>query len=146
MLPEIYEITYCSVASPDLSAEDIDDILQEAEKRNGENNVTGCLLYHHQEFIQILEGEEARVKTIYDKIARDRRHIAAAVLAEGKKEKRTFESWNMAYQELTDTEAQQLTQKLFIGNFVTFSKLAEKDTIPVMLFWDSARELLERKE
>ncbi len=145
MLPEIYEITYCSVASQDLGVEDIENILHEAEKRNSENNVTGCLLYHNQEFIQILEGEKERVQSIYGKIARDRRHTAAVVLAEGKKEKRAFESWNMAYQELSDTEARQLSQKLFVENFVTFSKLAEKETVPVMLFWDAARELLERQ-
>lgn len=145
MLPEIYEITYCSVASKDMNAKDIDDILQEAEKYNGENNLTGCLLYHNQEFIQILEGEEAKVKAIYDKIALDRRHTAAVILAEGKKEIRAFEDWNMAYQELTNSEAQQLTKKLFVDNFVTFSKFAEKETVPVMLFWDAARELLERQ-
>ena len=64
----MYEIVYCSTASRDLTSEDIADILKTAHEFNAKNNITGCLLYHNHEFLQILEDEKERIQDLYSLI------------------------------------------------------------------------------
>lgn len=138
----MYEITYCSSASPLLLAEDISAILEKARDFNTKNNITGCLLYHNREFIQILEGEKETVRNLFAKIGEDDRHTNIVLLAEGGKEERVFYNWSMAYHELSKDDAQGIGKEVFVDNFITFSNLAEKRTFPTFLFWSTARQLL----
>ena len=48
----LYELIYSSVATHTISSEDIAEILRTARDFNTKNNITGCLLYHNNEFIQ----------------------------------------------------------------------------------------------
>ena len=58
----IFELIYYSTASPDLSTNDILNILENSRDFNSKNEITGCLLYHNNEFVQLIEGEEEAVK------------------------------------------------------------------------------------
>ena len=58
----IFELIYYSTASPDLSKNDILNILENSRDFNSKNEITGCLLYHNNEFVQLIEGEEEAVK------------------------------------------------------------------------------------
>ena len=63
-----FELIYNSVASPELTSKDVLDILEESRLFNSKNDITGCLLYHKGEFLQLLEGEKSIVQNIYGKI------------------------------------------------------------------------------
>lgn len=54
----MFEFIYRSIAVPNISDAEINAMLKTSRKFNSENNITGCLLFHNNEFIQILEGEE----------------------------------------------------------------------------------------
>ncbi len=140
----MYEIVYCSKASHDLTKKDIDDILKTAHGFNAKYNITGCLLYYNREFIQILEGEKERIQDLYALIYDDDRHTDIIMLAEGEKKERTFKDWSMAYQELSDDDVLGIGKELFKSNFIAFSELADKKTFPMILFWNSAKELLQK--
>src|SRR5271165_5639280 len=71
-------------------------IMDAARKRNKEAGVTGVLLLNTEHFVQILEGDEDAVRTIFESIKRDPRHTAVTVIASGRKPKRDFEGWSMA--------------------------------------------------
>jgi hypothetical protein len=138
----MYEITYCSLANPDLKMESIRHILEEARDFNEKNNITGCLLYHNREFIQILEGDKETLQDLFAKIGRDSRHSDILLLAEGDKESRTFYQWSMAFHELSPEDLQGIGKEVFVDNFMTFASMAEKRTFPAMLFWSRAQQLL----
>ncbi|GHB83019.1 BLUF domain-containing protein [Persicitalea jodogahamensis] len=140
----MYEITYCSTASPNLREEDIAAILEEARDHNMKSEISGCLLYHNREFIQILEGGKEVVQDLYSRIAQDDRHTNIVLLAEGGKADRSFYDWSMAFYELSQDDMQGIGREVFVDNFITFSKLAEKRTFPTILFWSMARQLLEK--
>lgn len=142
----MYEITYCSSARPDLRAEDISDILETAQQFNSENDITGCLLYHNQEFVQILEGDKDILQRLYSKITQDKRHTHVMLLSEGTKKERVFSDWSMAFHELGSDEVRGIGSTAFVDNMITFSQLAEKPTFPTFLFWNGARQLLERSK
>lgn len=141
---KMYEIVYCSKASRDLTSKDISSILQSAHSFNSKHDITGCLLYHNHEFLQILEGDKDRIQDLYSIIYEDDRHTDVIMLAEGEKEERTFSEWSMAYQELSDEDVRGIGKELFVSNFIAFSELVKKDTFPMILFWNLAKQLLQK--
>jgi hypothetical protein len=138
----VYELTYCSLAKPAITADEILAILKSAEKNNKKNKITGCLLYYNHEFLQILEGEEKMVKAVQKKIARDPRHTSVRILAEGEKDERTFDHWTMAFKELSADEAKSLNDSFFENNFLTFSELVSKPTRTIRSFWQRAQYMI----
>ena len=138
----LYELTYCSIASNNLKQKDILKILAKSKEHNKKNNITGCLLYHNHEFLQIIEGEEEHILKVFEKIQQDKRHDQIILLEQGKKTNRLFENWNMTYYDLNSKEHEDVNKQLFIDNLINFSQLSLKNSNGVHLFWRLARQLL----
>ncbi|HMU47509.1 MAG TPA: BLUF domain-containing protein [Chitinophagaceae bacterium] len=138
----VYELTYCSLAKPNITQDDIYGILEAAGRNNKKNSITGCLLFYNHEFLQILEGEEKMVKAVQKKIAKDSRHSNVRILSEGEKEERTFDHWTMAFKELSEQEAKDIGDKFFEDNFLTFSELVSKPTRTIRSFWQRAQYMI----
>ncbi len=140
----MYELIYRSVATPNLNANDIENILETARNFNSKNEITGCLLFHNNEFIQIIEGEKIKVLDIYYKIKNDKRHKSVLLLAENEIKDRIFPKWSMAYYQLKENDNINIDKLLFVNNFITLSELIEKPTHATRLFWLMAKQLLEQ--
>lgn len=139
----MYELIYCSNANKNLTAEDISTILKTAQDFNLKNGITGCLLYHNNEFLQILEGDTKTIRALYANIEKDKRHSNVILLAESEKDERIFENWSMAYHEINNSDIKNINQTLFIDNFIALSELSKKPTHAVKLFWHMAKQILE---
>jgi hypothetical protein len=72
------------------------EILRVARARNVALNVTGALVLYDDWFAQVLEGPEAAVMTLYEKIRRDPRHDRVVVDNSQTVEGRLFGNWAMA--------------------------------------------------
>ena len=59
-------------------------------------DVTGLLLAHDGWFLQGLEGPEASVRQLMERIRRDPRHRDVRVISAGPAPSRLFKDWNMA--------------------------------------------------
>ncbi|MEO7961174.1 MAG: BLUF domain-containing protein [Ginsengibacter sp.] len=138
----IYELVYYSSANKDVTQEDIEAILHTAREFNSAKDVTGCLLYFNNEFIQLLEGDEKIVRSLFSSIMKDSRHSEVILLAQGGKADRTFNNWSMAFHKLTKEEVYDLDEKVFVENFTSFAEMAKKPTFPTILFWNRASQLL----
>ncbi len=93
----VFRLIYRShsrIADPDRS-EQLGAIFTTARTNNRRLGVTGALVITEDSFAQVLEGEEATVRGLYESIARDPRHADVALLDEGTHE-RTFGRWAMA--------------------------------------------------
>lgn len=88
---------YVSAATVDFDDDDLDKLLGGARTNNSSLNVSGVLLYTEGTFFQVLEGKEAEVETLYEKIALDSRHNNVLVLAKRKIEERNFADWSMGF-------------------------------------------------
>lgn len=97
------QLVYASAATAPFSPRDLELLLSRARLRNGLYQVTGLLLYHSGSFLQILEGPEAGVDTIYGHIVRDRRHTAARILNRQQVARREFEGWSMGFANTSDS-------------------------------------------
>ncbi|KMO22462.1 blue light sensor protein [Methylobacterium indicum] len=71
------------------------EILSASQRNNGRDGITGFLIFDSQWFVQILEGERARVTETYNRIARDPRHAGATILNVRDVAARLFPNWTM---------------------------------------------------
>ena len=92
----IYRLIYTSEATRQLSNEELKEILITSRKNNEPAHITGSLAYVDGIFIQILEGEKDKVKSLADKIKRDGRHASFKVIYESETEDRVFGAWDMS--------------------------------------------------
>jgi hypothetical protein len=74
------QLVYFSTARPELPAAAIDEILVSSRHNNHAGGLVGLLLYDGYHFLQAIEGEPERVRSVYDRIRSDPRHRAVILL------------------------------------------------------------------
>ena len=62
----LVEYIHASAATHDLSGDDLIDLLRLARSNNTQLDITGMLLHHDGSFLQVLEGPEDSVRTLFD--------------------------------------------------------------------------------
>jgi hypothetical protein len=125
----LINLVYCSMASDNITERDVEDILEEARKFNLENGITGLLLYHQGEFIQILEGDKEVVEELYSRIKTDPRHSLAKLLESSPIEKRSFPTWQMAFKPLTKKNLDDFSAHIGLSEFDKLSKVHEDTSL-----------------
>jgi acylphosphatase len=104
-------------SSNNLSADELHELLNKSQEKNRRLGITGVLLYCNGSIIQVLEGEQARVSSLYQVISGDPRHSQVMKLYSGNIEERSFLDWQMGYKTLTQNEMASLSEQLpFIEN------------------------------
>lgn len=98
----MFYLIYVSNATRRLDEAQLLDILAASRAANAEIDVTGLLLYKSGHFMQMLEGAEAVVRELLDKITRDPRHYNVVTLQEGTHGGRIFPDWSMGFRTLDD--------------------------------------------
>ena len=73
------------------------ELLQKARARNERCQITGMLLYKDGHFMQVLEGEEANVLTVFADIQNDNRHKSVDTLRSEYIRFRNFPDWTMGF-------------------------------------------------
>ncbi|MFD0987595.1 BLUF domain-containing protein [Methyloligella solikamskensis] len=97
----LYRLAYFSharLSDSDTNPQDqLRQILLTARRNNAERHITGALLSTDRYFAQVLEGEEDRVKALYQQICRDPRHERLTILSAGEIAERQFGRWSMRH-------------------------------------------------
>mgnify|MGYP001332639069 CR=1 FL=1 len=104
----LVSLVYISFATQPMSDDELKDILKTARENNQKLGVTGMLLYREGLFIQVLEGKQETVKTLFDTISKDPRHQNVTTIVTYPIEKRTFEAWHMGFNKMTETAPEGL--------------------------------------
>ncbi|WP_273426775.1 BLUF domain-containing protein [Marinobacter sp.] len=131
-------LIYYSSPSPHLMDSDVDAILEEAIRRNGRCGITGLLAYDAFHFMQILEGEDEAVNTLYLSIAADPRHYDIRLILYQQIEERRFSEWSMALAKLPDVPGRYI-DKLY-GGFKP-QRFSPEDALK---YFDMLRHYLQR--
>jgi hypothetical protein len=93
----VIQLVYASAATRPFSPDDLEVLLEKSRARNRFYDVTGILLYHNGSFLQVLEGPELGVGTIFASIERDPRHRHSKVLVRQSLERPEFGDWAMSF-------------------------------------------------
>lgn len=84
--------------------EDIDSILSVSRKNNQLSGITGVLLYVEGNILQIIEGEQAAVETLFARIKEDTRHHGVVCMLKEYREQRLFSGWSMGYKQFSSRD------------------------------------------
>ncbi|MDO7885858.1 BLUF domain-containing protein [Hymenobacter cheonanensis] len=105
----LYHLIYESRATQSFTDRDLLELLRHSRGFNAQRNLTGLLLYSPGgRFLQVLEGAQAEVEAVYQRISQDARHTACVVLLAGPLATRRFAEWRMGFRatrHLTDLAA-----------------------------------------
>jgi hypothetical protein len=96
----MYQLAYISTFGLSVGASDIAAILEKARAHNRRDEITGILIADGTRFLQVLEGNKAKVEAIFARIGSDPRHFAVYRLIGREVEDRSFGEWDMAYREV----------------------------------------------
>ena len=114
---ELYTLVYLSKSTIPLYRYQIHRLLAECRLFNLKNNVTGILLSLDGHFIQVLEGDEEIILSLYDKIKKDSRHTDIRIILEKPIKKRVFLDWSMGYKDISELELRNIPYlNLFLEN------------------------------
>jgi hypothetical protein len=97
----LYCIVYTSLSNQKMSDDDLKNLLKKARHKNETGLVTGMLLYLDPFFIQVLEGEEARLDELFNFIKQDPRHHKVALIYKKPIEERYFSNWTMGFSKIS---------------------------------------------
>ena len=102
----VYFHVYASSAVRPLAAEELHQLLVTSRQNNLLLGISGLLLYKDGNFLQVLEGREAAVLGLVEKITYDRRHRDVTTLLQGFQSECQFPAWSMGFRDLRSQEAQ----------------------------------------
>ncbi|MBX2819169.1 MAG: BLUF domain-containing protein [Rhodothermaceae bacterium] len=120
-MSSVYTLAYASSSTYLLAQEDLDHLLEAARKKNKQRGITGILLYHDGNFMQILEGPKETVLETYALIENDPRHKGIIRLLSRSFPTRNFDEWSMGYARCTEYKLEE--------NKPGFNVLLERDHI-----------------
>jgi hypothetical protein len=112
---------YSSAARQALDSNDLRALLDQARRNNSARGVTGMLLYVDQSFFQVLEGAEAAVDAIYERIKVDSRHHKLTRIIREPISRRAFGEWTMGFAHISELDLANLTgvNDFFSKNSIT---------------------------
>jgi hypothetical protein len=87
-------IVYISTADG-LAAEDLQELVESAQRNNAERDITGFLIYNGRNFLQLIEGPQAALMSLMATLARDPRHSGMLKLIDEPITKRSCPNWSM---------------------------------------------------
>ena len=96
------ELVYQSRANSEMSKGELEDLLRVARSNNQAADLTGLLLYHEGDFLQVLEGPADKIDEVFGVIRNDPRHHRVNVIVDRTVSARSFADWEMAFYEITD--------------------------------------------
>ena len=95
------QTAYVSRAAEAMTQESLLSLLQQCLANNEASGVTGMLLYGNDTFLQVLEGEEAVLHTVVEKIEKDPRHSKIHILYRKAIENRQYSDWSMGFRRVS---------------------------------------------
>lgn len=141
----MYSLVYRSLASENFEITDIYVMLSLAKEANYQNKITGCLLYHNNKFVQLLEGNQGIVTELYSKILRDERHHSVELISATPSQKRLFPDWSMAFHDYGQNGASAHLKLAQIDNIFKQSEALNYRNQTVFKFFSEVNEVLFKK-
>ncbi len=102
----VFQLLYVSGATAQMGEAEIRTILDASRRNNGRLGISGMLLYADRVFLQLLEGERAIVRKLFNKIGLDARHRNVMTMMELESASRAFGEWQMGFSNLSASMAE----------------------------------------
>lgn len=148
------QLSYVSSAATEMSPSELLKLLQQCLKNNPPLGVTGMLLYGNGTFLQTIEGDDAVIDQLVDRIAKDPRHTKLQFFSRKPIERRQYSEWSMGFKRISDQELGQIEGlKSFGMQDFNFDNLMKNDAVVETLMehyraphWDPLVRELEAQD
>ena len=141
----MFSLVYRSTAIENFNDPEIRKMLENAKIYNEKKDITGCLLYHNQTFIQLLEGEENEVRALYSKITKDLRHRDICVLHIEENLNPLFSKFSMVYNNLDDISDQVRHKRMLFEQIFHNSDIIGSPGSSKLILWAQVNKLLAQE-
>ncbi|WP_420455208.1 BLUF domain-containing protein [Rubrivirga sp.] len=101
----VTRLVYASSAVGALSPDDLLQIVRTSRRNNAAVGVTGALLYHDGNVMQVLEGPAEAVDGVFARVGADKRHRGVLTLLRETADERAFPEWSMGLLRPDDVSA-----------------------------------------
>lgn len=129
----LYSLVYISKTTETWTDSGLKDLVSNAVSFNIESEITGMLIFMNDRFIQVLEGEEKVVKSLYQSICKDPRHEKQLILVEHPIHKRNFVGWSMGYKKINTDQLERASGFTNVDQFIEKPKI-KRSVHPALLF------------
>ena len=94
-MKNLIRLIYTSRATVPFDDSEIESLLVKSRRTNYDAAITGVLSFSHGCFLQVLEGPESGVLTLYSRILNDTRHRECVIISIQLIRTRLFPNWSM---------------------------------------------------
>ena len=101
-----------SLLNAETALEEVQAIVDVAQRRNADMDVTGALIFSNGRFAQKLEGPPTGIDALRQSICRDSRHTAITTIEEGPAPERQFGGWSLAFKGSSQVISRSLERSL----------------------------------
>jgi hypothetical protein len=91
------QLAFASRARDGLRPSDTSEIIGASRANNARLGVTGVLVYSGESFLQLVEGPDGALSTLWRKLIIDDRHRQLTALHDGVADARWFDDWRAGY-------------------------------------------------
>ncbi|WP_204345657.1 BLUF domain-containing protein [Psychroserpens algicola] len=137
-----YSVIYQSKAKADFTIAQIDTMLLKAKQFNKTHNITGCIIYNNNRFIQIIEGAKADITNLYAKIKSDHRHENVITLVETSTYDTLWNDWSMAFYKFTGDTTKDQHNHMLLEVYLNAVGDAQKSSEVYTIFKKNVSQLL----
>lgn len=86
----------------------LETVLEQSRFNNALKDITGVLLYVRGSIIQVLEGDQQALETLYQRIEADPRHHQVERILTRPITHRLFAKWNMGYETIDHSQLEEI--------------------------------------
>lgn len=141
----MFSLIYRSRAADNFLDPQIKGMMHKAKVFNRAHNITGCLLYHNEKFVQLLEGNEAAVIELYERIQADDRHFDVTLLHAETIPHRLFTEWSMIYNNLNDQSDQVRHKRMLFDSIFNDSDMVQTPNKGKLVLWKTVHNILDEE-
>jgi hypothetical protein len=108
-------IVYFSSSISLFQEADLVSLLQQSRSHNATAGITGILLIDQGSIVQVLEGKQEIIETLYKRIEQDRRHTDVIKVVDIPIEERSFVGWDMGCKTITSHQLELIKTIVDLG-------------------------------
>ncbi len=135
---KVYQLVYISRATATFDNNALSSLLSKAKENNTKLNVTGNLVYNGGVFLQLLEGDQNTILTLFKKIETDPRHSKVKMIYFEPADFRLFTRWSMNMLNLECDKPKNLQVLKDIIDAIGEDKLLDGVSPPIKLLKEFA--------
>jgi hypothetical protein len=125
----LIQLVYVSSGTRKFATGELVELLRVSRRNNQSNDITGMLIYHDGNFIQVLEGPPQPVAETFRRIGEDRRHRGLIEMLNQTIDQRDFPDWTMGFVAIEKDMPPDLLgfADLLKGNIAGVNKSGQQD-------------------